>query len=150
MTTALEGEWSAPRPGCPLPPGKTRYPLYRRLGGPQGRSGWAENLVPTGIRSPDRPACSQSLYQLSYRAYILYCDGLKYMLINNPMISVKREVYDTVNWWGYIVLVVDKCEMSMKQEKWKYSKTHHSATLFTTNPLWLVLGSNLASAERGQ
>ena len=32
-------------------PGKTRYPLYRRLGGPQGRSGWAENLVPTGIRS---------------------------------------------------------------------------------------------------
>ena len=24
---------------APLPPGKTRYPLYRRLGGPQGRSG---------------------------------------------------------------------------------------------------------------
>ena len=22
-----------------LPPGKTQYPLYRRLGGPQGRSG---------------------------------------------------------------------------------------------------------------
>ena len=22
-----------------LPPGKTRYPLYRRLGGPQGQSG---------------------------------------------------------------------------------------------------------------
>ena len=32
-------------------PGKTRYPFYRRLGGPQGRSGWAENLVPTEIRS---------------------------------------------------------------------------------------------------
>jgi hypothetical protein len=25
-----------------------------------------ENLVPTGIRSPDRPARSQSLYRLSY------------------------------------------------------------------------------------
>jgi len=25
--------------------------LYRRLGGPQGRSGPAENLIPTGIRS---------------------------------------------------------------------------------------------------
>ena len=50
MTAALEGgEWSAARPGRSLPPGKTRYPLYRRLGGPQGRSGWAENLVPTGI-----------------------------------------------------------------------------------------------------
>ena len=34
-----------------LPPGKTRYSLYRRLGGPQGRSGRAENLVHTGIRS---------------------------------------------------------------------------------------------------
>jgi len=52
MTAALEGgEWSAARPGRTLPPGKTRYPLYRRLGGPQGRSGRAENLVPTGIRS---------------------------------------------------------------------------------------------------
>jgi len=52
MTAALEGgEWSAARPGRTLPPGKTRYPLYRRLGGPQGQSGRAERLVPTGIRS---------------------------------------------------------------------------------------------------
>jgi len=52
MTAALEGgEWSAERPGRTLPPGKTRYQFYRRLGGPQGRSGRAENLVPTGIRS---------------------------------------------------------------------------------------------------
>jgi len=47
MTAALEGgEWSAARPGRTLPPGKTRYSFYRRLGGPQGRSGRAENLVP--------------------------------------------------------------------------------------------------------
>ena len=52
ITAALEGgEWSAAHPGRTLPPGKTRYPFYRRLGGPQGRSGGAENLVPTGIRS---------------------------------------------------------------------------------------------------
>jgi len=52
MTAALEGgEWSTARPGHTLPPGKTRYPLYRRLGGPQGRSGRAEKLVSTGIRS---------------------------------------------------------------------------------------------------
>jgi len=38
-------------PGRTLPPGKTRYPFYRRLGGPQGRSGRAENPVLTGIRS---------------------------------------------------------------------------------------------------
>ena len=52
MTAAVEGgEWSATRPGRTLHPGKTRYPFYRMLGGPQGRSGRAENLVPTGIRS---------------------------------------------------------------------------------------------------
>jgi hypothetical protein len=28
------------------PPGKTRYPLYRRLCGPQGRSGWVRNIWP--------------------------------------------------------------------------------------------------------
>ena len=52
MTAALEGsEWSAARPGHTLPPGKTRYPFYRRLCGHQDRSGRAENLVPSGIRS---------------------------------------------------------------------------------------------------
>jgi len=40
-----------PTPRPPLPPGKIRYPLYRRLGGPQGRSGQAENVIPTEIRS---------------------------------------------------------------------------------------------------
>jgi len=30
------GEGSASRPCRSLPPGKTQYPLYRRLGGPQG------------------------------------------------------------------------------------------------------------------
>jgi len=52
MTAALEGgEWLAAPSGRNLPPGKTRYPFYRRLDGPQGRSGRAENLVATGIRS---------------------------------------------------------------------------------------------------
>jgi hypothetical protein len=52
MTAALEGgEWSAARSGRTLPPGNTRYPFYRRLGGSHGRSERTENLVPTGIRS---------------------------------------------------------------------------------------------------
>ena len=29
----------------------------------------AENLAPTGIRSPDRPACSESLYRLFFSLY---------------------------------------------------------------------------------
>jgi hypothetical protein len=39
-----EGEGLASRPGRNLPPGKTRYPLYRRLGGPQGRSGQVRKI----------------------------------------------------------------------------------------------------------
>ena len=71
MTTALEGgERSASRPGRSLPPGKSRYPLYRRLGGPQGRSGQVRKIShTTGIRSPDLPARSQSLYWLRYPAH---------------------------------------------------------------------------------
>ena len=52
-----------------LPPGKIRYPLYRRLGGPQGRSGRVRKISPpTGIRSSDRPARSESLYRLRWVA----------------------------------------------------------------------------------
>jgi len=52
-------------PPTTLPPGKTRYPLYRRLGGPQGLYGRMRKISPpTGIRSPDRPARSESLYRL--------------------------------------------------------------------------------------
>jgi hypothetical protein len=34
------------RPGLSLPSGKTRYPLYRRLGGPQSRSGQVRKILP--------------------------------------------------------------------------------------------------------
>jgi len=47
MTRALEGgDGSASRPDRSLLPGKTRYPLYRRLGGPHGRSGQVRKIFP--------------------------------------------------------------------------------------------------------
>ena len=56
-------------PGRSLLPGKTRYPLYRRLGGPKRRSGQVRKISsPTRIRTPDRPARSQSLNWLRYPA----------------------------------------------------------------------------------
>jgi hypothetical protein len=46
-TSELEGgERSALRPGRFLPPGKTRYPLYSRLGGPKDRSGQVRKISP--------------------------------------------------------------------------------------------------------
>ena len=54
-----------------LSPGKNSgYPLSRRLGGNQSRSGTffdKMSLAPiTGIRTPDRPVSSASLYSLCY------------------------------------------------------------------------------------
>jgi hypothetical protein len=39
VTSALEGVGGQHHAPAALPTGKTRYPLYRRLGGPQGRYG---------------------------------------------------------------------------------------------------------------
>jgi hypothetical protein len=52
LTSALDGGgWSIPRPGRFTPGKETRYPLYRRLGGPQGRSGRVReiSLPPPGL-----------------------------------------------------------------------------------------------------
>jgi hypothetical protein len=38
--------WVAPRPGRFTPGKETRYPLYRRLGGPQGQSGRMRKISP--------------------------------------------------------------------------------------------------------
>jgi hypothetical protein len=40
------GGWSTPRPGRFTLGKETRYPLYRRLGGPQGRSGRVQKISP--------------------------------------------------------------------------------------------------------
>jgi hypothetical protein len=67
MTTALEVASSTPRPY--FTPGKDPVPIVQEAGWVPGPV-WtgAENLASTRIRSPDRPARSQSLYRLSYRA----------------------------------------------------------------------------------
>jgi hypothetical protein len=53
-------------------PGKDPVPIVQEAGWAPG-SVWtgAENLAPTKIRSPDRPARSQLLYRLSYRAHCI-------------------------------------------------------------------------------
>jgi len=87
MTAALEGgEWSAAHLGRTLPPGKTRYPFYRRLGGPQGRSGRAENLIPNGIRSRTiQPVVSR---------YTDWPTGPKYIYIYNSIFIIWLHLND--------------------------------------------------------
>jgi hypothetical protein len=58
-----------------LYPGKDPVPILQEAGWAPGPV-WtgAENLAPTGIRSPDRQSRRQSLYRLNYRAHtnVLY------------------------------------------------------------------------------
>jgi len=77
LISALDGVDGQRHASAALPPGKTRYPLYRRLGGPESPSGQMRKISsPTSIRSPDRPARTKSLYRLSY-------PGSRY-LVNKP------------------------------------------------------------------
>ena len=76
LISALEGVSDQRHAPAALPLGKTRYPLYRRLGGPQVRSGRGRKISPaTGIRSPDFPASSESLYRLRYPGPISLLGG---------------------------------------------------------------------------
>jgi hypothetical protein len=109
MTTSLEGvEGSASRPGRSLPQGKTRYPLYRRLGGPQGRSAQVRKILsPTGIRSPDLPVRSQSLYRLGYPARARH---IKVIVRRKVSRVHAREVYKVSGGTDPLFLKIDtKC-----------------------------------------
>jgi hypothetical protein len=93
----MRGQQYAPAALYPLP-GKTRYPLYRRLGEPQGRSGQVRKTSPppTGIRSPDRPACSQSLYRLSYQAHFFrrLCRKLQFFITSVPFSEMSIKLWE--------------------------------------------------------
>ena len=94
MSAALEvGVWSAARPGRSLPPGKTRYPFYRRLGGPQDRSGRVENLAPPpGFDPRTVQPVTQSLYRLSYPALnsckCIRCKCEHFMMVCNEYVAM--------------------------------------------------------------
>jgi len=73
----------------------------------------AENLVPTGNRSPDRPARSQSLYRLSYTDHVNSvkneCSLLGFFtVLQGPFVSIFR-----AGKWGNIRLV----------SPWRYRQT---------------------------
>jgi hypothetical protein len=100
---------STPRPH--FTPGKDPVPIVQEAGWAPGPV-WtcAENLAPTRIRSPDRPARSQSLYRLSYPAHLedgifpIYRTQLRSshmygrsIVINNLQVYLQWVVYIAVN-----------------------------------------------------
>jgi hypothetical protein len=66
LTSALDVLYAQHHALAALPPGMTGYPLCRRLGGSQDRSGRVWKSASTAIRCLDRSARSESIYRLSY------------------------------------------------------------------------------------
>ena len=115
----------APRPGH-LYPVKDPVPIVQK-------AGWAPGPVWTGRTSrlhrdsiPDRPARSQSLYRLSYRAH------------NNKISNIRKLTAWNTSKYGY------KC-FSARHEglgEWRYSSTYSS--------LWPVYGGESSPSRRGR
>jgi hypothetical protein len=67
LTSALDVVGGQRHVPAALPTGMIQYPLYRRLGGTQGRSGRVRKISSlTRIQSPERPARNEPLYRLWY------------------------------------------------------------------------------------
>ena len=62
-----------------LPPGKTRYPLYRRLGGTHGRSGRVQKILPPPGFDPQTVQLVASRYtDCATPAFITYIGAINY------------------------------------------------------------------------
>ena len=59
------GGWLTPRPDRFIPGKETRYPLYRRLGGPQGRSERVRKISPP-------PGFDRRTIQLVASRYVVF------------------------------------------------------------------------------
>ena len=68
LSTTSELDVVGGQPHAPAASTPGKDPVSIVQGGPQGRSGRAENRVPTEIRSRTIQSVRQSLYQLSYPA----------------------------------------------------------------------------------
>ena len=90
LTSALDGVGGQRHALAALLPRMPRYPSCRRLGDLQGRCGRVCKISPSnGIRSLHRPACSESLYRLSYLFYTLYF--YFYLHLTSFLISLLRK-----------------------------------------------------------
>ena len=83
---------STPRPRRFIPR-KDPVPILQEAGWATGPV-WtgAENLSPTGIRSPDRPARSESLYRLSYPGPPLALEMVDLFISYNSMVLTLGEM----------------------------------------------------------
>jgi len=98
------------RPGRFLTPGKTRYPLYRRLGGPQGRSGQVRKISPSPGFDPGT----------AYWWTITGVDGVKLKLLSARFIAGVT----SQNFWRWV--------QSLPPKRWYISTRLHGVMSLKT------------------
>jgi len=94
-------------------PGKDPVRIVQEAGwtpGPVWTS--AENLAPTGIRSPDRPARSQSLYRLSYPAHSMQCACAILSYVTCPTLQYFSTLFHSLHYFLKIVIWYKICVSS--------------------------------------
>jgi hypothetical protein len=116
LTSALnECGWSAIRPGR-FNPEKDPGPMVQEAGWAPGPV-WtgAENLAPSGIQSPVRPARSVLLYRLSYSDPLCICSTI--------CICMSEYLhYNYLNLDVVLVGILDRCD-------WKHMNCRHFSSL---------------------
>ena len=91
-----------------LPPGKTRYPFYRRLGGPQSRSGRVRKIsAPPGFdpRTVQSVAsrytdCAITAHSASWYTPIISCFCFYVLfvaVIQRPNVDIRTPSYSSMN-----------------------------------------------------
>jgi hypothetical protein len=118
MTKGTRSGWGVSVTSRPLfTPGKDPVPIVQEAGWAPGTV-WtgAENLAPIGIRSPDRPARSQSLYRLRYPVHIEYLWSLNIMTYSYvvPVYSGRRVLHILINAW-YLWPTNNACSKSVNR-----------------------------------
>ena len=81
LTSALDGVGGQRHALAALPPGKTRYPLYRRLGGLQGRSRRVREISPPLGFDPRTVQSVASDINKYRKSYFILVDNCLYNMV---------------------------------------------------------------------
>jgi len=106
LTLRLTGVCGQRHAPAALPPGKTRYPLYRRLGGPKGRSRQVRKISPLTGFDPRN-----------------YCRNLSYLITHGSHNYFNNDKHAKIHFTCYLTSV---CKSVTRSEE-KRTCTCHDA-----------------------
>ena len=143
LTSALHADGCSTPRLVLLPPGKSRYPLHRRLGGPQDRSEQMRIISPrTGIRLPDPPARSETLYRLSYPDPQMLCNTVWYLFPDDD--SMWTETYRNTQCYDIIRIPTEEDSILLVSAVNWLSTTHGTNSIKLIHVVLKNLQSNFA------